>query len=77
MDAGSASSISFTISDISHSRSEIPAARAGDIFTALLIRAKLYQTVYSEIMWQWFSNFLLCAFVSLVDRGLAAGLLNL
>jgi hypothetical protein len=51
------------MSFIVHSVLETPAAIAGDIFTALLIRTKLYQTVWSEAIWQWFSNFFEWAFV--------------
>ena len=40
-----AASISRTMSDISQRRGEMPAAIAGDIFTAELMRTKLYQTV--------------------------------
>ena len=51
MGAGAAASISSTMSFI---------------FRALLIRTKLYQTVQSETIWQWFSNFFECAFVNRV-----------
>jgi hypothetical protein len=43
--AGAAASIRPTISAIVQSVLETPAAIAGDIFTALLMRTKLYQTV--------------------------------
>ena len=41
---------------------------AGDIRTALLTRAKLYQQVYSATMWTWLSIFLECPAVWRANR---------
>src|SRR5258708_26802506 len=48
-------SMSPTTSSIVIGLEAIPAAMAGGIRTALLVRTKLYQTVSSATMWQWFS----------------------
>jgi len=45
------------MSAIDNSVSVSPAAIAGDMRTAELIRAQLYRTKYNASAWQWFSTF--------------------
>jgi hypothetical protein len=61
-------SIKATTSVIFITVSRTPAAIAGVTPSVLWTRQKLYQTKYSASAWQWFSNFLLNALVSRVNR---------
>lgn len=66
-------SISAAMSSMPQTCSLTPAAIAGETpLRVLCYFTKLYQTVYSATMWQWFSNFFEKALVASVDQELAS-----